>query len=65
MKLSTGDNVVIEGCRDESMYKGLVFTVLCDPYVICGIEVAKIKCLENGKYFGGGFATEFLRKIEN
>jgi hypothetical protein len=59
-----GSRVTIEGSAEENEYKGCVFEVLSDPYLICGSEVVKMKCHETGKYFGGGYATEFLREVE-
>jgi hypothetical protein len=57
-----GSRVTIEGSAEESKYKGCVFEVLSDPYLICGTKVVKMKCHETGKYFGGGYATEFLQE---
>ena len=63
MEIKKGDKVIIKGSAEEKTYKGCVFEVLSEPYNICGSEVVKMKCHETGKYFGGGYATEFL-KIE-
>lgn len=59
----TGDKVKIVGSAEESKYKNCIFTVLSDPYMICGTEVVKMKCEATGKYFGGGYATEYLETI--
>jgi len=55
-----GDRVVIVGSAEEEKYKGCIFEVLSDPYSICGSDVVKMKCHETGKYFGGGYAVEYL-----
>jgi len=62
--IAKGSKVIIEGSTEENKYKGCVFEVLSDPYLICGSEVVKMKCHETGKYFGGGYATEFLQEVE-
>lgn len=63
IKVQKGDKVLIKGCAEEKMYRNCVFEVLSNPYVLCGTEVVKIKCNKTGKYFGGGFATEFLERV--
>jgi hypothetical protein len=55
--------VIIKGSAEEDKYSGCIFEVISDPYIICGTEVVKMKCHETGKYFGGGYATEFLQEI--
>lgn len=61
--IKKGDKVVIADSAEDDKYKGCVFEVLSDPYEICGSTVVKMICHENGKYFGGGYAIEFLRKV--
>lgn len=63
MKIKKGDKVIIKGSAEEKKYEGCVFEVLSEPYNICGSEVVKMKCHETGKYFGGGYATEFLEVV--
>ena len=58
--IKKGDKVIIKGSAEESKYKDCIFEVLSESYNICGSEVVKMKCNETGKYFGGGYATEFL-----
>lgn len=58
-----GDMVTIKGSAEEETHRGCIFEVLSDPYVIGGSQVVKMKCHETGKYYGGGYATEFLRKV--
>lgn len=58
----TGDKVRIVGSAEEEKYKDCIFEVLSEPYNICGSMVVKMKCHETGKYFGGGYAVEFLIK---
>lgn len=62
--IKKGDKVKIVGSAEEERYRGCVFEVLSDPYVICGSEVVKMKCHETGKYFGGGYATTYLSLVE-
>ena len=62
--IKKGDKVKIVGSAEEERYRGCVFEVLSDPYVICGSTVVKMKCHETGKYFGGGYATEYLSLVE-
>ncbi len=57
------DKVKIAGSAEESKYKNCIFTVLSNPYMICGTEVVKMKGEATGKYFGGGYATEYLEKV--
>lgn len=61
--LKKGSKVIIKGSAEEEKYKGFIFEVLSDPYEICGNMVVKMKCHETGKYFGGGYATEFLEEV--
>lgn len=60
--IKKGDRVVIRGSAEEERYSGCVFEVLSEPYEICGSAVVKMKCHETGKYFGGGYAVEYLVK---
>lgn len=62
MKFTKGDRVIIVGAAEEDLHKGCIFEVLSDFYTVCGSELVKMKCHETGKYFAGGFATEFLQK---
>jgi hypothetical protein len=62
--IKKGDKVKIVGSAEEELYRGCVFEVLSDPYVICGSVVVKMKCHETGKYFAGGYATEYLALVE-
>lgn len=59
-----GDKVKIVGSAEKDRYKDCIFEVLSDPYTVCGSEVVKMQCPETGKYFGGGYATEYLEKVE-
>ena len=63
MKVKKGDLVVIVGSAEEDKYRNDLFEVISDPYIICDTEVVKMKCHETGKYFGGGYATEFLKVV--
>ena len=63
MKIKKGDRVVIKGSAEEETYKGYVFEVRSAPYDVCGNEVVKMKCHETGKYFAGGYATKFLKVV--
>ena len=60
--ISKGDKVRIIGSAEEERYKDCIFEVLSEPYNICGSMVVKMKCHETGKYFGGGYAVEYLRR---
>ena len=60
--INKGDKVIIVGSAEEEKYKDCVFEVLSEPYNVCGSTVVKMKCNETGKYFGGGYALEYLRK---
>lgn len=61
--MKKGDMVEIVGSAEEEKYKGCYFEVISEPYEICGSEVVKMICRETDKYFGGGYATEFLRVV--
>lgn len=58
--IKKGDKVIIKGSAEEEKYKDCIFEVLSEPYNLCGTDVVKMKCPETGKYFGGGYAVEFL-----
>lgn len=60
--INKGDKVRIVGSAEEEKYKDCVFEVLSEPYNVCGSTVVKMKCNETGKYFGGSYAVEYLRK---
>lgn len=62
--INKGDKVMIIGSAEENKYKGCIFEVLSEPYNICGSTVVKMKCNETGKYFGGGYDVESLKKVE-
>ncbi len=57
--LHKGDKVVMHTCYEASMEKNKdkVWTVESEPWDLCGSEVVLLE----GK--SGGFATEFLRKV--
>jgi len=61
--IKKGDRVIVKGSAEEEKYQGCIFEVLSEPYNICGSKVVKMKCNETDKYFGGGYATEFLKVI--
>ncbi|WP_206458683.1 hypothetical protein [Anaerovorax sp. IOR16] len=61
--IKKGDRVIISGSAEEIKYRGCIFEVLTEPYIVSGSELVKMKCHENGKYFGGGYSTEFLLKV--
>jgi hypothetical protein len=63
LEIRKGDMVKIIGSAEEEMYKDCIFEVLSEPYQICGSEVVKMKCHETGKYFGGGYATKYLKLV--
>lgn len=63
LQIGKSDLVKIVGSAEEETYKDCIFEVLSEPYEICGSEVVKMKCHETGKYFGGGYATEFLKPV--
>lgn len=64
-KIKKGDRVIIVGSAEAEKYKNCVFEVLSEPYIVCGIELVKIKCHQTGKYFGGGYDTTYLEVLEN
>lgn len=61
--IKKGDKVRIVGSAEAETYNGDIFEVVSEPYEICGAMVAKIKCHETGKYFGGGYAVEYLEEV--
>ena len=61
--INKGDKVIIVGSAEEDKYKDCIFEVLSEPYNICGSTVVKMKCRETGKYFGGGYSIDFLRRV--
>lgn len=63
--VNKGDKVMIVGNAEEEEYKDCIFEVLSEPYNLCGSMVVKIKCNETGKYFGGGYDVEFLKRVKN
>ncbi len=58
--LKPGDKVVMHTCLESKSgkYKDKIWTVTSEPWDLCGSEVV----LLGG--FRGGFATEFLKKVE-
>ena len=56
--LKPGDRVIMENCLEAERYKDKVWEVRSEPWDLCGTEVVLLK----GKT--GGFATEFLRKVD-
>jgi hypothetical protein len=59
--LQPGDKVVMHSCYESTMdkYKGKVFTVASEPWIIGGhSELVLLK-----EKPGGGFATMFLQKV--
>ena len=61
--IKKGDKVKIVGSAEAEKYSDCVFEVLSEAYEICGSMVVKIKCHETGKYFGGGYAVEYLQEV--
>jgi hypothetical protein len=59
--LKPGDRVVMHTCSESTLekYKDKVFTVMSEPWDLCGSEVVM---LDGG--VRGGFATEYLRKVQ-
>lgn len=57
--LKSGDKVVMVGCSEAERYKDKIWEVRSNPWNLCGTEVVLLK----GK--SGGFATEFLKKVED
>ncbi len=61
--IKKGDKVkIIRGSVEADKYKDCVFEVLSEPYEVCGIMVVKMICRETGKYFGGGYAVNYLER---
>lgn len=56
--LKAGDKVTMVNCFEAEKYKDKVWEVRSEPWDLCGSEVVLLK----GK--SGGFATEFLRKVD-
>lgn len=56
--LKKGDKVKMINCYEAEKYKDKIWTVRSEPWIACGSEVI----LLDGK--SGGFATEFLEKVE-
>ena len=58
--LRPGDEVIMVNCCEANLdkYKDKVFTVRSEPWDLCGSEVVLLE----GK--SGGFATEFLWKVD-
>lgn len=61
--IKKGDKVKIVGSAEADKYSGCVFEVLSEPYEVCGSIVVKMKCHETGKYFGGGYAVNYLEVV--
>ncbi|MDQ0047704.1 hypothetical protein J2T18_001987 [Paenibacillus polymyxa] len=59
-KLYKGDQVVIHGCYEacKEKYKDKVWTVGSEPWDLCGSEVVRLEG------YNGGFATEYLKRVE-
>lgn len=55
--LKPGDTVVIVDCFEADKYKGRVWAVRSEPWIMCGEEVILLE----GK--SGGFATNCLRRV--
>ncbi len=58
--LKPGNKVVMHSCYEarKEKYAGKVWTVESEPWDLCGSEVVRLEG------YNGGFATEFLRKVE-
>lgn len=56
--LKKGDKVKMINCYEAEKYKDKIWTVRSEPWIVCGSEVILLE----GK--SGGFATEFLEKVE-
>ena len=61
--IKKGDKVKIVGSAEADKYSGCVFEVLSETYEVCGSIVVKMKCHETGKYFGGGYAVNYLEVV--
>ena len=57
--LKPGDKVVMHTCAEARLekYKDKVWTVVSEPWDLCGSEVVMLEG------FRGGFATEYLKKV--
>jgi threonine dehydrogenase-like Zn-dependent dehydrogenase len=55
--LKKGDKVVMHTCGEAEYYNGKIWTVSSNPWNLCGSEVVML----DG--FSGGFATEYLQKV--
>ena len=57
--LKPGDHVIMVNCYEAGLdkYKNKVFTVISEPWDLCGNEVVKLEGIS------GGFATKFLKKV--
>ncbi len=64
MNIRKNDTVKIVGSAEECYYRDCTFKVFSDPYMLCGSEVVKLKCIETGKYLTGGYVTKFLRRVD-
>lgn len=62
--IEIGNRVKIVGSAEQEKYKGCIFEVLSEPYDLCGSKMVKMICRETGKYFGGGYAVEYLRVVK-
>ena len=56
--LKPGDKVIMVNCSEAQKYKDKVWEVRSEPWDLCGSEVVLLKRKS------GGFATEFLQKVE-
>ncbi|WP_145413768.1 hypothetical protein [Paenibacillus xylanexedens] len=59
--LQKGDKVVMHTCYEarQDKYRDKVWTVVSEPWDLCGSEVVNLEG------FSGGFATEYLKKVED
>lgn len=59
--MKPGDKVVMHTCYEaqHEKYKDRVWTVRSNPWMLCGSEVVLLEG------FSGGFATEYLRVVED
>lgn len=59
-KLKPGDEVIMVRCEEAELeqYKGKLFTVESEPWLLFGTEVVDLKGISTG------FATEFLYKVD-
>ena len=58
--LHEGDKVIMHTCSESRLekYKDKIFTCTSEPWNLCGSEVIMLDGVR------GGFATEYLRKVE-